>query len=602
MLYSPRFGDVYASSEGALAQARHVFLNGNDLPARWHKADRFTIIETGFGAGLNFLATWLAWRSADCSARLHFVSVEKHPFYQAALEQIHAHYPEVIEIARLLRRQYPPLLPGFHRVHFDDGRLTLTLLFGDAASMLRQLQAKADAFFLDGFAPAKNPEMWSKEVFKQLTRLADVNATLATYTVASAVCAGLLEAGFAFEKRPGFGHKREMLCGRYSRRVGRQPVGYEPHAIIIGAGLAGTSCAQRLAERGWRLDLIERHEGPAQEGSGNPAGLVRPVFSLDWNTHSRFTTSAYLYAIRHLAMLEREGERLLRGEGGVLQLPRDAIHFDKQQRIVEQFSLPADLVSLLQVREATALAGATVAGPACWFPRAVWADPATMCRANLGASKGLIRYQYGRIVHALRRTEDGWEAVDLHGAVLARAAVVILANAYAASQLSQAAWLPLRQVRGQVSFLPSRVGKKLHIAVCRDGYITPAIGGVHCLGASFNEDLPDPNMRIEDHAANLRRLEAMLPGFGEGTSSGMLNGRVGFRAMSHDRLAVLGALVDSKADPDGLFCCLALGSRGMTWAALAAEIVVSRITGEPMPVERSLLKVLEPSRFTQKKF
>jgi len=468
-LYSAQFGDVYASSEGALAQARHVFLGGNDLPDRWHNAERFTIIETGFGAGMNFLATWLAWRSAGSSVRLHFVSVEKHPLDAATLEQIHSHYPEVAEISGLLRRDYPPLLPGFHRLHFDDGRVTLTLLFGDAAAMLRQLQAKANAFFLDGFAPAKNPQMWSKELFVQLTRLADANATLATYTVASAVCAGLSDAGFAVEKRPGFGHKRDMLCGRNSRRVGRPPVRYEPHAIIIGAGLTGTSCAQRLAARGWRLDLIERNEGPAQEGSGNPAGLVRPVFSADWNTHSRFTTAAYLYASRHQAMLEQAGQQIIRGEGGVLQLARDAVHLGKLQRIVEQFSLPADLVQLLQVKEATALAGAMVAGPAFWFPKAVWANPGSMCIANLARSRELVRCHYGRSVHALRRTEDGWEALDSMQSVLARAPVVVLANAYAASRISQSAWLPLRPVRGQVSFLPSQAGKNLRMAVSKDG-------------------------------------------------------------------------------------------------------------------------------------
>jgi tRNA 5-methylaminomethyl-2-thiouridine biosynthesis bifunctional protein len=602
ILYSPRFGDVYASSEGALAQASHVFLKGNGLPERWHKVQSFTIIETGFGAGFNFLATWLAWRSTGSPARLHFISVEKHPFDRAALEQAHAHHPAVTEIAGLLRGEYPPLLPGFHRLHFDDGRVTLTLLFGDAASMLRQLQAKADAFFLDGFAPAKNPQMWSKELFTQLTRLADANATLASYTVASSVCAGLSDAGFAVEKRPGFGHKRDMLCGRNSRRVGKPPVRYEQHAIIIGAGLAGTSCAQRLAERGWRLDLIERNDGPAQEGSGNPAGLVRPVFSADWNTHSRFTTSAYLYAIRHQAMLERDGQRLSRGEGGVLQLARDAIHFDKQQRIIEQFSLRPDLVKVLQVREATELAGATLAGPACWFPSAVWADPASMCRANLGASGESIHHQYGRSVHALRRIDGGWEALDSQHGILARAPVVVLANANAASQLSQAAWLPLRPVRGQVSLLPSQAGKNLRIAVCKDGYITPSIDGTHCLGSSFNEDMPDPGLRVEDHEANLRRLEAMLPGFASGMSPAMLDGRVAFRAMSHDRLPILGELAEKQGESTGLFACLALGSRGMTWAALAAEIIASRITGEPMPVERNLLKVLDPLRFRRKKF
>lgn len=605
-LYSLQFDDIYASSQGTLAQTQHVFLNGNDLPQRWHKTDRFTIVETGFGAGLNFLATWRALREAPAnSTRLHFVSVEKHPFPLAELEVIHERYPQLQEMAAALRGCYPPLLPGFHRLHFDNGRVTLTLLFGDAARMLRQLQARADAFFLDGFAPAKNPQMWSDEVFAELARLASPNATLATYTVASVVCHGLAAAGFAVEKRAGFARKREMLCGRFARPVKEAEPANEKRAIVIGAGLAGTSCVQRLAERGWSVELIERHQAPAQEASGNPAGLVRPVFSLDWNMHSRFTSAAFLYASRHQSALEQLGSGPIHGQGGVLQLARDAAHFDKQQRIVEQFALPADLVQVVHPRKATELAGVPAAGPACWFPRAVWANPASMCRSNLDGSGGSVRMLYGHEVAGLRRVDGQWEVLDGSGEMLGSAPVVVLANAYTANRFSQAAWLPLRRVRGQISLMRQRPGRNLRIAVCREGYVTPAIDAMHCIGASFNEDMLDQEMRTEDHVANLRRLEAMLPGFGDGIAPEMLSGRVAFRAMSVDRLPVLGALPDPQlpdaAGESGLFACLALGSRGMTWAALAAEIVASRITGEPMPVEGSLLRALDPSRFLEKK-
>jgi tRNA 5-methylaminomethyl-2-thiouridine biosynthesis bifunctional protein len=605
-LYSPQFDDIYASAQGSVEQTRHVFLSGNHLPARWHETERFTIVETGFGAGLNFLATWRALRECDANdIRLHFVSVEKHPFALAELDIIHERYPQLRDLAADLRESYPPLLPGFHRLHFDNGRVTLTLLLGDAASMLRQLQARADAFFLDGFAPAKNPDMWSDAVFAQLARLAGPGATLATYTVASSVCNGLEAAGFSLEKRVGFAHKREMLCGRFIKPVNERAPANAKRAIIIGAGLAGSSCAQRLAERGWRVQLIERHRAPAQEASGIPAGLVRPVFSLDWNTHSRFTSAAFLYATRHQAALEKLGQETIHGEGGVLQLARDASHFDKQQRIIEQFALPADLVKVVQTREAGELAGAPVAGPACWFPKAVWADPASMCQSNLGASEEFVGILYGRDVAGLRRVDGRWEVLDACGQMLASAPVVVLANALAANRFSQAAWLPLRPVRGQVSLMRQQAGRNLRIAVCRDGYVTPAVHGMHCLGSSFHEDMPDQGMRDEDHVANLSRLEAMLPGFGDGIAAEMLGGRVAFRAMSFDRLPVLGALPDTQSQDttgkDGLFACLALGSRGMTWAALAAEIVASRISGEPMPVEGSLLKALGPSRFQEKK-
>jgi tRNA 5-methylaminomethyl-2-thiouridine biosynthesis bifunctional protein len=197
---------------------------------------------------------------------------------------------------------------------------------------------------------------------------------------------------------------------------------------------------------------------------------------------------------------------------------------------------------------------------------------------------------------ALRRTEHEWEVVDSSGGVLARAPVVILANAHFAAKFSQAAKLPLRPVRGQVSMLPAHASRRLRIAVCRDGYITPALDGMHCLGSSFNEGMLEESSRVEDHAANLRRLELMLPGFGAGVEPDSMVGRVAFRAMSTDGLPLLGELPDEP----GLFACLALGSRGMTWAALAAEIVASRIDGDPMPVERDLLAGLDVGRFERK--
>jgi len=596
-LYSPQFGDVYASAAGTLAETRHVFLNGNDLPGRWKHHGRFAIVETGFGAGLNFLATWQAWReAAPAHARLHYVSVEKHPFARGGLERIHARFPEFGAMSGELLARYPLLLPGFHRLHLEQGRLTLTLLFGDAAEMLKRLDAKANAFYLDGFAPARNPHMWSDAVFAQLARLAAPDATVATYTVAGAVRQGLVQAGFVVEKREGFAGKREMLAGRLAIEATQNAERTDRRAVVIGAGLAGSACAQRLAERGWAVEIVERHAAPAQEASGIPAGLLRPVFSLDWNTHSRFTSAGFLYSLRHYAALTQTGGSLVQGTGGVLQLARDDDHFGKLQQILDQFALPPEFAQLMETPQATELAGAPVAAPGCWFPQATWMQPESICRAHLDAAFPRVRCLFQRDAASLRRNAEEWEILEASGHVLARAPVVILANAHLAGRFAQAASLPLRAVRGQVSLLPEREGRRLRIAVCRDGYLTPAQDGVHCLGASFNEDVLEEAPRIEDHDANLHRLEHMLPGFGAGLTPESLDGRVAFRGMSFDRLPVLGEL----ASAPGLFTCLALGSRGMTWGALAAETVASRIDGDPMPLERDLLAAVDVGRFEKR--
>ena len=246
-LFSEQFGDVYFSLDGGIEETRHVFLAGNALPERFAGKRMFTVVELGFGSGLNFLTTWQLFREhAPPEARLHFVSVEKHPFRAPDLELVHRAWPPFGDLSAALLANYPPLLSGFHRLHLDSGRVTLTLLFGDALESLRELEASADAFFLDGFAPSRNPGMWSPELFAELRRLAAPGATAATYSVAGSVRRALTQAGFTTGKRPGFGRKREMLVARIDAA---KPIraALDRRVAVVGAGIAGASCALALA-------------------------------------------------------------------------------------------------------------------------------------------------------------------------------------------------------------------------------------------------------------------------------------------------------------------------------------------------------------------
>lgn len=217
--YAPAYGDCYHSASGALEQARQVFLAGNDLPARWQGHD-FVVLETGFGLGLNFLATWAAWNQ-NPGRRLHYVAIEKHPFRRNDLARLHERWPELAPLAERLQAQWPLPLPGLHRLDFGD--VILTLGFGDVQELLPQLTLTADAIYLDGFAPAKNPEMWSDEVFAELRRLAALGATLASWSVLDDMMFRLSRQGFRLEKRPGFGTKRYMLAGRLHGAVPPAP-------------------------------------------------------------------------------------------------------------------------------------------------------------------------------------------------------------------------------------------------------------------------------------------------------------------------------------------------------------------------------------------
>lgn len=268
--YSAAYGDIYHSADGGAGQARHVFLQGCGLPQAWASRASFVILETGFGTGLNFLTTWAAWRADPARpARLHFLSVEKHPFRADDLARLHAQWPEFAALSTELLASWPTLTPGFHRVALDGGRVQLTLMLGDALDCLPQVEAGVDAFYLDGFAPDCNADLWQPQLFSELARLAKPGAAAATYTVAAAVRQGLTEAGFVCEKRAGYGRKRHCLRARFAGKSNGVESAIPQHLAVIGAGVAGAATAHALAQRGIAVTVIERADSPAQAASGN---------------------------------------------------------------------------------------------------------------------------------------------------------------------------------------------------------------------------------------------------------------------------------------------------------------------------------------------
>lgn len=609
--YSEAFDDVYHSAEGGLGQAQQVFLAGNGLPERWRGQRQFTILETGFGLGLNFLATWAAWRAdPERSERLHFISLEKHPFRVEDLTLLHGRWPEFSSLSSELCRLWPCLVPGFHRLHLDDGRVSLTLILGDAVDTLPQVTANVEAFYLDGFAPSKNPALWSPSLFKALSRLASPGATAATYTVAAVVREGLTQVGFQCEKRAGFGHKRDSLAARFQPRF---PIRYrtapwrgERHALVIGAGIAGTSVCERLARRGWQLDLIERREGPGMEASGNHAGLLLPLLSKDDSRSSRISRACFLYALRALSSLPAARW----GQCGVLQLAKDDRHETLQRAAIVAMHCPPEFAEFLEVEQMAALLGVAQEKGGWHFAMGAWANPPSVCRALMEQHAGALRRHFGVSVASLAYQHGLWRALDDEGLTIAAAPVLILANGAEASRFTQAAAVPLRKVRGQVSLLPTTSFAAPDRAVCREGYVTPAVDGIACLGATFDVEDEDPACRISGHAANLMRLERLLPGAAASLVPEHLHGKVGFRPASPDRLPLVGAVplglptaegretqLEHIQRHPGLYLASGYGSRGLVWAPLMAELLACQIEGEPLPLETDLLSSLDPARF-----
>ncbi len=627
--FSPLYGDIYHSASGALEQSEYVFLHGNELPRRWQQRRVFTVLETGFGMGVNFLASWAAWR-ADPSRceRLHFVSIDKHPFRVDDLRRAHDAIladPSMRELARTLADAWPMLVPGTHRLEFDSGRVTLTLVFGDALEALSKLWLRADAFYLDGFAPARNPELWSPAIFRSLARVAAEDASFATWSSSGEVKRALEQNGFTYQKIDGFGSKRAMLVGRFAPRwrVRRHEpplplplAGGERHAIVIGAGLAGCALVERLAARGWRITLLESEAAPARHASGNPAGVFHPLISRDDSSASRITRSGFLYALQRWNALEAAGHAPVRGTGGLLHLAADADEARSIGDALATFAYPHDYVRAVSREEASRIAGVRVAHDGWFYPHGGWIDPASLCKAQCAAAANFLDARFGVQVERIARIGEQWAVYDTNARELARASVVIFANARDASRAAGLAHAPTRIVRGQLTVLAQSPLGTLNVPVIGDGYAIPLAHGAALIGATYEVDDDDLALRAAGHDENVERVAHMLPDL-QGSETHAASGRVAFRCVTSDRMPMLGPLGDEAAArrdatrlrgawpldlprAEGLYGAYAYGSRGLVWSALGAELIASQLEGEPWPLERDLADHLDPARFLQR--
>ena len=621
--FSSLYNDRYHPLAGALQQAAHVFLRGNGLPQRWQRRERFVVLEAGFGLGNNFLATWDAWRADPLrSERLHFVSIEKHPLSRADLARVHAG-SHVRDLVAELLDAWPPLTPNLHRMDFDEGRVQLTLALGDVSDWLPEIVASVDAFYLDGFAPERNPAMWQPRVFKALARLAAPQATAATWSAARTVRSGLTTAGFEVQRAPGSGDKREITLARYAPRFTprRAPARLGPgacvdrHALVVGAGLAGCAAAWALADQGWRSTLFERLPDIAGAASGNRAGIFHGIVNPQDGAHARFNRAAALQARRAVrSAIENHGAPgQLRG---VLRLEH-ARPLATMQAVLAALGLPPDYVQALSALDASGMSGVRLPAPAWFYPGGGWVQPSALATSLLQRAGSSAIMHSGVQVAALRRQGELWQLLDAAGSVLDEAAVVVLANSFEATGLLGANGWPLHLVRGQTSEFPAVTpGLRLpSLPVAGNGYVMPALpGGLALCGATAHRDDLDAAPRVEDHLHNLAQLER-LTGSAPQIDASALEGRVGWRCVAEDRLPLIGAVPDRQRlqEPGirldqprfvprtpGLFVFTALASRGITWAALGAQSLASVISGAPCPLEASLLDAADAARFVSR--
>ncbi|WBA14148.1 bifunctional tRNA (5-methylaminomethyl-2-thiouridine)(34)-methyltransferase MnmD/FAD-dependent 5-carboxymethylaminomethyl-2-thiouridine(34) oxidoreductase MnmC [Salinivibrio proteolyticus] len=637
-----QFDDVYFSNADGLAETRYVFLAQNQLPTRWetHSSPRFVIAETGFGTGLNFLATWHAFaqfRQAQPDAavtQLHFISFEKYPLTVEDLDRAHQAWPELVPYAEQLRSHYPVPLAGCQRIVLAQGQITLDLWFGDIKDWLPQVPTGAagivDAWYLDGFAPSKNPEMWNQDLFDGMARLAREQCTCATFTAAGFVRRGLLAAGFDMKKVKGFGHKREMLAGRLPTRktatsfqpwYARTPAISADDIAVIGGGVASAALITALLQRGKRVTLYSQDSHPAAGASGNRQGAIYPLLNGNNDNLSQFFAPAFLFARQFVEQQHEQGIAFEHQWCGVTQLGYDEKSATKLAKMTKG-DFPDTLVKPIDKADVAETVGLETGHAGVFYPLGGWMSPQQFTAAVIDAAiaSGQLRAHFDCHVDALTQADNGWTLSTALGEVWHHN--VVIANGHQSAQFGQTQPIPVYPVRGQVSHVPTNAElRQLNTVLCFEGYLTPVNqAGEHCLGASYSRNNADLTFQADEQTENQQRLTGCIDTDWARAVPVAKEGRVGVRCASRDHLPFVGNVCDYHAlitayqnlqkDKEkagsvpvypGLFCLLGLGSRGLTSAPLAAEILAAQLCDEPLPLPQTVLDSLHPGRMWVRK-
>ncbi|GAB5388010.1 MAG: bifunctional tRNA (5-methylaminomethyl-2-thiouridine)(34)-methyltransferase MnmD/FAD-dependent 5-carboxymethylaminomethyl-2-thiouridine(34) oxidoreductase MnmC [Alphaproteobacteria bacterium] len=629
---SGAFDDVYFSRDGGAAESRYTFFDGAAVADRWAGRDVFTIGETGFGTGLNFLVTLAAWRQdKDAPQRLEFLTVEGWPLLRDVAAQAHAAFPALAEEAAALQAVWPEPAPGLIRVELYGGRVGLTIGMGEAVEMFSQMRAEVDAWYLDGFAPAKNPDMWREEVLQQIARLSAPDASLASFTAAGAVRRGLDALGFEVERRNGFGRKRHCITGRLRDGQGglthMQPwqvvprrTGGPGHVAVIGAGIAGACVAHHLHQSGCDVTVYGRGSKPGDGASGNPRGIVMPRLTADNTAAGELYTSSLRYARQLYQRLDHVPQDWCGAVELLLDVPKEQ---DRAAKRVEIARLPDGWLELVQ--DASTYSAALPDRPALIHHHAGWISPIAACQSLLHGLRYVAEIEIAKIQ---KYPDGGYKLADAQGQIVGQADQVVLAAGADLPTLidpdgqTLTTWQPpLSLSHGQISMIEgaSALSGIDHVVIA-DGYVIPADEAGHsCCGATFERGvLGEADRPVSQHAHD-RNIQQAVSGLGLAESTSALGvvsqGRTGRRLATADRLPLCGPVPDQplaeaewtgwhravepgQAPPlDGLWVLSGLGARGLTTAPLLACLLVQQMLGGPWPVGQEVADAVDPRRF-----
>lgn len=560
------YGDVYFSAAGGLAESEYVFLRHNQLPARFVAGQPFTVVETGFGTGLNCLLAADHWlRTAPASGQLHLISFEKHPLRLEDLKRAQAGWKQLAPLTQALQAGYPPLLPGWHFIRLADN-ISLWLWLGDVHAGLADLDVSVDAWFLDGFAPAKNPEMWTEALFQQMARLSYQGTTFATFTAAGAVRRGLQAVGFQVEKVPGFGRKREMLCGRFAAGTCQTKPAQPRTLAVVGAGLAGAAVAHRAAQAGVAVTVFEA-EQPACAASGNRAGVFHPLITADWSLRSQWYQLALEMLVSSLPEFFQAGV-----EGALAPV----LHWPVDEKWQVRFERFAARFPHSGMSWQTAPCGD---GKVWRYHQSGWLAPPTLVQYLLAHEN----------IHLVQGVSISLEADKVAGQVFD--AIVVATGA----RLPQGINWPqdmVRPVAGQVDVFKHACRWPQRAPWVHSGYTVAVSEHEIVSGATFVKHAPfDTVVSKAASTENLARVQQVCAQRAAGLTPEQA--RVSVRPTTRDHMPIIG--VWSKRPNVGV--TLGHGARGIVSVLLGAQWVLQRLGVVQGPLFKRYMRMADIQRF-----
>ena len=564
---------------GDIDECEHVFIDGNNLKNRFRDLSpnsNFSIGEIGFGIGLNFLITCKAWlKYTEHNQVLEFYSFDKYIFALEDFNEFISSSSELKEYSEQLIKYYPKNIKGIQKISLFDGRISLNLIIGDISDTQEYIKSMTyiDAWFLDGFSPSKNPDLWSKELINSIGNTSYESSTISTYTSSGLVKRNLIDSGFAVRRTKGFAGKRHMLKGDALSKVSSKQ-GYSKKVAVIGSGITGCILSYLLAQKGIEVDLYEQSDSICAGASSHELLVTYPRLSAHDSAYGRFNLLSYVYATNFYENLKTQSWK----KTGVLILNHDEDTARRQKALLERRS-DGKIYRHLNYAEASELSGIEVKYDGLHFKDAGYVLPNELCGFLTGSEKINV-FTNSKIENL---SGDGMKTTFTIRDEHFEYDDVCLCTGSDSSELMNIDGFSTK--RGQVSHLES-IGKisRINLPICAKGYISPEVSNLHIVGSSYS-DYKHTDLTQEEHLSNLKKLQTILD-----EDVKVKSGKVGLRAISKDHMPMVGK-------KDGIFLNTCHGSRASVSAPICAEIISNLITEDAPPLQSRELKALCPLRF-----